>query len=69
MLNEPRCYVRKCKHFIGVKTEGDETTERVVCKAFPEIIPFEIAYGNNDHTKPFKGDNGIRFEPIKKERK
>ena len=35
------------------------------CKAFPKGIPEKIITGEHDHTKPFKGDNGIRFEPIK----
>lgn len=33
------------------------------CKAF-EKIPDEIWEGKNNHRKPYKGDNGIRFEPI-----
>ena len=36
------------------------------CDAFPNGIPEEIfILGESDHTKPFKGDKGIRFEPIK----
>jgi hypothetical protein len=35
------------------------------CKAFPKGIPEKIITGEHDHTKPFKGDGGIRFEPIK----
>ena len=66
-LAEPRCYTRKCKHFIGVKNDGDETTERVVCKAFPDQIPNEIAYGDNPHTKSFSGDNGIQYEKGERE--
>ena len=43
----------KCKHYIdGIK-----------CKAFKEI-PNEILDAKNNHTKPFKGDNGIQFKPI-----
>ena len=44
----------KCKHYI----------DRIKCKAFKEI-PDEILDTENNHTKPFKGDNGIQFEPIK----
>lgn len=35
------------------------------CKAFPKKIPSEIITGEHDHRKPFKGDNGIRWEPVK----
>jgi hypothetical protein len=37
--------------------------ENLKCRAFPQGIPKEILEGK-DHTEPFKGDNGIRFEPI-----
>ena len=44
-----------CKHLLPDKK----------CKAFPEEIPNEIfVTGEHDHTEPFKGDNGIQFEPI-----
>lgn len=69
MIAEPRCFTRKCKYFIGVKNDGDETTERVVCKAFPDGIPEDIAYGDNDHFKLHKaqkGKNTITFEVDKR---
>lgn len=62
MLARPQCHIRQCKHFVGAKNDGDETTERVVCHAFPDGIPDEIAYGDNLHLKPFPGDNGIQYE-------
>ena len=63
MLMEPKCYTRGCKHYEGVyQSDGTELTEVVVCGAFPEGIPAEIAYGDVLHKKPFKGDNGIQFE-------
>jgi hypothetical protein len=63
MLAEPRCFTRRCVHFRGVsQPDGTEDTERVVCAAFPEGIPGEIAYGRNPHTKPFPGDNGIQYQ-------
>ena len=39
------------------------------CDAFPDKIPDQIWLGENDHTKPYPGDNGIRFEPIATEDK
>ena len=39
-------------------------TEPNKCKAYPKLIPSDIWIGWVDHTKPFKGDNGIRFEAI-----
>ena len=64
MILEPKCKMRGCIHFIGVsQPNGTETTERVVCKAFPRGIPNQIAYGNNLHLKKYKGqDNSIIFE-------
>lgn len=32
------------------------------CKAYPKHIPKIILTGKHDHRKPYKGDNGIRFE-------
>jgi hypothetical protein len=64
MIAEPKCSQRKCKHFIGIKQDnGNESTERPVCKAFPDGIPDDIAYGDNPHTTPYPGDGGVRFEP------
>ena len=36
------------------------------CYAFPNGIPEEILTGEFDHSKPYPGDNGIRFEPVTK---
>lgn len=48
----------KCKYLIDIR---DQT-----CKAFPRGIPNEIWLGTNDHTKPYKGDQGIQFEAVEK---
>ena len=61
MLREPRCSERRCVHLTGVQGE-DEFNQRIVCKAFPNGIPDEIAYGDNPHTSPFPGDHGIQYE-------
>jgi hypothetical protein len=33
-----------------------------VCKAFPDGIPAPILAGDNDHRKPYPGDNGVKYE-------
>lgn len=50
-----------CKHWIE---DGEQH-----CKAYkkPFSIPLVIWTGSNRHRKPFKGDNGIQFEPIEEE--
>lgn len=47
-----------CIHF------NSDIRDRTVCSAFPEGIPDDIKYGLNHHTRPFPGDNGIRFSPV-----
>lgn len=66
MLAEPTCWARKCKHYIGViQPDGTELTETNSCKAFPESIPAEIAYGENRHLRPLPGQgNKIVFEKV-----
>ena len=44
----------ECKNYTGL---GE-------CNAFPTGIPTEIITGEVSHTKPYKGDHGIQFEPI-----
>ena len=34
------------------------------CLAYPDKIPKKIWEGENDHTKKYRGDKGIRYEPI-----
>tara|TARA_Y100000004_G_scaffold139486_1_gene158334 strand:- start:298 stop:498 length:201 start_codon:yes stop_codon:yes gene_type:complete len=47
---KPQC--NRCVHYL----------KNGKCKAFPSMIPIEILTGEHDHRKPFKNDNGIRFE-------
>jgi len=60
MLDQPECHKRKCVHFLGCKdlVEGEEITEIAICKAFPNGIPDDIAYGENKHSKVVKGQVG-----------
>ncbi len=50
-----------CQHFRGFK----KGLKFPVCTAYSKGIPIEISMGEHDHRKPFKGDKGIRFKPIK----
>lgn len=54
----PVCY--NCKYF----NKNREQQGYFECKAYPFGIPEEILTSEIDHTKPYKGDNGIQFEPI-----
>jgi hypothetical protein len=47
----------KCSHCKHKNSLGAK------CKAYPGRIPKAILTGDHDHTKPYKGDNGIQFEP------
>lgn len=49
----PAC--NTCKHY---KNFSDPPS----CAAFPEGIPIKILTGEDDHTKPVRGDNGIQYE-------
>ena len=58
-----RCWERSCKHYGGIAQSGNsEETEQHVCRAFPKGIPSEISQGDNPHTLPYPGDNGIHYE-------
>ncbi len=63
MLAEPNCSVRRCKHLRGAyQSDGTELSEKPACMAFPRGIPDFIAYGDNLHLEPVKGDHGIQYE-------
>jgi hypothetical protein len=52
MILPTACFDRGCVHYIGVRQpDGTEKTERVVCKAYPEGIPDDIADGIDLHSK------------------
>jgi len=62
MWARPNCHKRECKHFIGIKDGETPDDGLLFCKAFPDGIPDVIAYGDDPHTSPYPGDNGIRYE-------
>jgi hypothetical protein len=61
-LYSPSCYTRKCKHYQGVVAE-DMLHQYNYCEAFPNGIPYEIAYGDNVHDVPLSDQgNDIVYE-------
>jgi hypothetical protein len=57
-----------CVHLLGMREvedgeEGLETDVIPYCEAFPLGIPDAITRGR-DHRMPYRGDHGIRFQPI-----
>jgi len=56
MIAVPQCI--DCRHL-----DRSKAPERT-CPAFPNGIPKDIWKGEIDHTKPYPGDSGVRFEPF-----
>lgn len=48
-----------CKHLHAAGAANGQSA----CDAFPQGIPFTIQSGETDHSKPYPGDNGIRYTP------
>ena len=62
MLEQCNCEKRNCINYGGVEASGDGVDAKNICLAFPEGIPDKIAYGDNKHLEPVKGDSGITYE-------
>jgi hypothetical protein len=53
----PQCF--RCIHL------DESTPGKMRCPAFPGAeIPMAIRTNSHDHREPYRGDHGIRFEPI-----
>jgi hypothetical protein len=57
VTNEPRCYARACKHFIGMK--GNEPDQHPVCPAYPDRIPDRIVFGDDPHIDVARDQVGL----------
>jgi len=54
----PMCVT--CRH---MRTQPEHIGEPTTCVAFPLGIPDGIYWEAGDHTKPWPGDGGTRYEP------
>jgi hypothetical protein len=67
-MEQPECSKRECEiwqetgNFIPHTNDPRDEGTIAVCAAFPKGIPEDIAWGNNPHAKPVKGDNGIQYK-------
>ena len=52
----PQCH--DCEHYRG----------GAVCAAFTDIPNAILVTGEHDHRDPFKGDGGVRFKPLTKDK-
>lgn len=60
MIAEPNCSLRGCIHFLGLKKEA-EGIYTPLCRAYPQGIPSNIAYGSELHLRALPGDHGFQF--------
>lgn len=54
----------RCKRF-NEKIQLVDGRAKFVCEAFPDGIPDSVFMNEADHSKPFPGDGGLQFVPIK----
>jgi hypothetical protein len=58
MTSTPQC--EACIHL-----DRDAPPGEYRCAAFPEGIPIPIQANKHDHSEPYPGDHGIRYEQIR----
>jgi hypothetical protein len=58
MTNTPQC--EACIHL-----DRDAPPGEYRCAAFPAGIPIPIQANKHDHSEPYPGDHGIRYEQIR----
>ena len=61
----PVCKCMSCKHYVVYPR--DDMRGCPYCDAFPKGIPSKIWWEEIDHTAPFPGDHGLRYEPANDE--
>lgn len=42
-------------------------TDKSTCLAFPDGVPEPILTGEVDHSLPYEGDHGFRYQPIEED--
>ena len=57
-IQEPKCSKRHCTWFSGAIKVSDNPVPVNVCRAFPNGIPDDIAYGGNKHSEVIEGQEG-----------
>jgi hypothetical protein len=58
MTNNPQCFA--CIHL-----DRDASFNPMRYDAFPDGIPVPIQANKHDHSKPYPGDHGIRYDQIR----
>jgi hypothetical protein len=58
MTNTPQCDA--CIHL-----DRESSCNPMRCDAFPDGIPVAILSNKHDHSQPYPGDHGIRYEQIR----
>jgi len=65
-INFPQTICKKTSNHLSNYSKHKEKGRK--CDAF-EWMPSDILTGRHNHVNPYPGDNGIRFEPVKVQKK